>query len=76
MLRVFPERGLMLHLKGIVCLCHLPHQRDRRDGKFRETYKTAAPGLKYLPSSGDTVSSDLAISSVARIAAIDIQREL
>jgi hypothetical protein len=40
---------------------------------FQETHETTAPGAKYLPSSGNTVSSDLAISSVARIAATDIQ---
>ena len=44
--------------------------------KFQDTYKTIVPAIKYLPSSGNTVSSNLAISSVAKIAAIDIQREL
>jgi hypothetical protein len=44
--------------------------------KFQETHKTTAPGVKYLPFSGNTVSSDLAISSVARIAAADIQMAL
>ena len=74
-LRLIPEQGLMLHLKGTVRLYCLLHQRQKRK-KSRETHKTRAPGEKYLPSSGSTVSSDLAISSAARIAAIDIQREL
>jgi hypothetical protein len=39
-------------------------------------YATTAPGVKYLPFSGNTVSSDLVISSVARIAAADIQTTL
>jgi hypothetical protein len=43
--------------------------------KIRETHKTVA-AEKYLPSSANSVSSDLAISSVAKIAATDIQREL
>ena len=43
--------------------------------KIRETHKTVV-AEKYLPSSANLVSSDLAISSVARIAAIDIQTEL
>ena len=36
----------------------------------------ADPGRKYLPSSGNTVSSDLVTSNVARIAATDDQRVL
>jgi hypothetical protein len=44
--------------------------------KFRETHKTFAPGGKYLPFSGNTVSSDFVISSVASIAVTDIQRAL
>jgi hypothetical protein len=54
-----------------------PFASDRGRGEsIRETYKTVVPGEKYLPSSGSTVSSDLAISSVARIAVIDSQRVL
>jgi hypothetical protein len=44
--------------------------------EFTETYKTLAPGAKYLPFSGNTVSSDLEISSVARIPVTDNQRSL
>ena len=51
------------------------HQRDIKEGNS-ETHETVVPGEKYLPSLGNTVSSDLVISSVARIATIDIQREL
>jgi hypothetical protein len=65
----------MLYSKGTVCLCHLLHERQRRR-IFRETHKTMVPGEKYLLSSGNTVSSDFSISSVARIAAIVIQRVL
>jgi hypothetical protein len=43
--------------------------------KFRGTHKVIAPEEKYLPSSGNTVSLDSAISSVVRIAANVIQRE-
>ena len=43
---------------------------------IRETHKTVVPAEKYLPSLGNAVSLDLAISSVARIAATDIQTEL
>jgi hypothetical protein len=63
----------MLHLKGTVCLCWVIASERLKKRKFQETHKTTAPGVKYLPSSGNTVSSDLAISSVARIAATDIQ---
>jgi hypothetical protein len=65
----------MSQLKGIGCLCYLLHQRQTRK-KFRETHKTVVPGGKYLPFSGSTVSSDLEISSVARIAATDNHRAL
>ena len=44
--------------------------------RIRETHKIVVPAEKYLPSLGNTVSLDLAISSVARIAATDIQTEL
>jgi hypothetical protein len=44
--------------------------------RSRETHETTAPGEKYLPSSGNAVSLDLAISSVASIAATEIQMEL
>jgi hypothetical protein len=43
---------------------------------FRETHWTNAPEEKYRPSAGNTVSSDLTISSVAKMAATDIQIEL
>jgi hypothetical protein len=55
-------------------LCFKSERQKRR--RYQETHKTTAPGVKYLPSSGNTVSSDLAISSVARIAATDIQMVL
>jgi hypothetical protein len=51
------------------------HQRQNRKEEFRGTHKIAS-GRKYLRSSGNTVSSDLVISSVAKIAAIDSQRAL
>jgi hypothetical protein len=41
-----------------------------------ETHKTFEPGIKYLPFSGNTVSSDLEISSVAKIAVTDNQKAL
>ena len=44
--------------------------------KPRKTHRTIAPEEKYLPSSGNTVSSDLAISRVVSIEATNIQREL
>jgi hypothetical protein len=44
--------------------------------EYRGTHETVAPGRKYLPSFGSTVSSDLEISSVARIAATNDQRAL
>ena len=52
--RLIPGRGLMSHLKGAVRLCCLLHQRQKRR-EFRETHKIAAPGRKYLPSSGNSL---------------------
>jgi hypothetical protein len=44
--------------------------------RVRETHKTLEPGIKYFPFSGNTVSLDLEISSVAKIAVTDNQRVL
>jgi hypothetical protein len=44
--------------------------------EFRETHETPAPGIKYLPFSGNTVLSDLEISNVARIPVTDSQKAL
>jgi hypothetical protein len=65
----------MLHLKGTGCLGHFLHQEDKRY-IFLVTHTTFVPAEKYLPSFGNVVSLDLAISSVAKMAATDIQTEL